>query len=125
MEQIKLDRRLLAIIPIVNELRSLKSYLLSLGDEDKWGLIIKWINSDLEIIEPLLNDHFWPPVWWRFMHIDAALSGTINNFHRLDGDGSFQFWEEFRPGFIDGSFPVRDEIMAWVDKIKAMRLKSK
>ncbi|MFZ6681029.1 hypothetical protein [Undibacterium sp. Tian12W] len=119
----KLDKRLQEIASILNELRALRSYLLSLGDEHKW-VPIKWINSDLEIIEPLLNDRFWPPIWWRFMAINAALSGTIRNFHRLDGDGSFHFVESSRPGFIEDNFPIRDKIMAWVDKIKEMQLKT-
>lgn len=105
-----LDPRLAALLPIMGELNVLRSYLKQLSDRDmppgmpSWtdadsapvdahGLrppfwyTIKWIDDSLRRIEPHLHARHWPPIWWRFTNIDAALSLLPRNFHRADADG--------------------------------------
>lgn len=143
MAEMNLDPRLAALLPIMDELKVLRSYLKQLSDRDtppgtpSWtdadsapvdahGLRppfwypIKWIDDSLRRIEPHLHARRWPPVWWRFTDIDAALSLLPRNFHRVDADGYFYEPDSDHPGFGKGYIPERDNILAWVDRINDM-----
>lgn len=137
MEEMKtLDSRLAALLPIVEEFKALRSYLIQVNAElteqgaaqrytamDQQGRVvhvedklrldtaIRWIDDSLRRIEPHFHAHRWPPVWWRLGKEDFDL--VFRGFARFDAEGPLPL------------IPQRDEIMARVAKIKAMYKEAK
>jgi hypothetical protein len=123
--EVTLDPRLAALIPVIAELRALRSYVLSLSSgvasvngtrgtsndpvaaRPTYWHLIKWIDDALDRMAPHLHSRRWPPVWWRIsgMNVDAV----TRNIRRADSDGYFRAPEGFSP--------ERDAIMAWVERI--------
>lgn len=138
MEQLNLDPRLAAFLPLIEELKALRNYLLNVsatyasqngvhgiatdgtyagdsGVRPLYWLAIKWIDDALLRIEPELHSRRWPPVWWRLSGVN--IDAVFHNFHRADTDGYFYEPDPEHPGFGKGYVPERDKIMAWIDRI--------
>lgn len=137
MEEMKrLDPRLAALLPVIEELKALRRYLAEVNAElirqgvaqsytamDRQGnplhvdhkltlnTPIQWIDDSLHRIEPHLHSRRWPPVWWRLGKEDFDL--VFRGFSRFDGDGLLPL------------IPQRDEIMARVSRIKEMYKQAK
>lgn len=127
MEEVTaLDPRLAALLPVIEELKALRAYLLRVraelalqqppahapesGEPEFWRLI-KWIDETIERILPHLHTRRWPPVWWRIggMNIDAVL----RNIHRADADGCFLA----TPGSGQTYLAQREAILERVDRV--------
>jgi len=134
MEQIDLDPRLAAFLPLIVELKGLRNYLLTVGatyplqnempgitgDGDKrprYWQAVKWIDDALLRIEPQLHSRPWPPVWWRLSGVN--IDAVFRNFHRADTDGYFYESDPKHPGFGIGYVPEREKIMTCIDQINA------
>lgn len=114
MEEVKLDPRLSALLPTINEFRALRDYLRSINDAataPDMTYAIKWIDDSLNRLEPLMHSRFWPPICWRLSKEDFDL--VIRNFYRCDADGAFE------------SVQQRDEIISWVERIDAIYKQSR
>jgi hypothetical protein len=109
----RLDSRLVALLPVIEQWRALRAYLSSLDVTDGrpvYHQAIKWIDDSLARIEPQLTAGRWPPVWWRLGLVDFDL--LRRNFYRADSEGYFRQ--------ADGYVPEREQILEWVDRIDQM-----
>ena len=118
MAEMTLDPRLAALLPVIEEWKALRAYLESLekgpdGRPIHWRPI-KWIGDAIARIEPHMHSRRWPPVWWRFTDIDAALSWLPGSFHHVFSDGYYD-----QPSVPRDQVMERDKIMAWVDRVNA------
>lgn len=75
---------------------------------------VKLIDSCLSRIYSHMHERSWPPIWWRFMTIDAALDDMKRYFFRMDAEGMF-----FGDG-PDGYALERDEIIGTVRRLASL-----
>ena len=120
MEQVRLDPRLAALFPVIEEFKALKRYLqevsLDRTNGQKFDSEIRWIDNALQRIEPHLHECRWPPVWWRLGKEDFDL--VIRNFEYVDSNG--KYFDHTRQDHGATYIPERAEIMIWIARIKEM-----
>ena len=120
MESIELDPRLQALLPIIEELKSLRAYLEEANkgrvDGVRFDRAIKVIDDTLLRIEPHLHTRRWPPVWWRLsgMNIDFIW----RYFHRIDSEGAY--YDRARMNVEGAYIPERKKILQSADRINGM-----
>ena len=102
-----MNSRLHAISDLVVEWKSFQSYLSSLGHT----AAADYIDRGMSQVSKNLHARGWPPIWWRFLTIDAVFQGLSGWFHRADTEGHF-----FGNG-SDGYTPERDGILKWSERL--------
>jgi hypothetical protein len=117
MAEVKLDPRLEALLPVIEEWKALRVYLESLERESdgrpSYGRSIKWIEDAIARIEPQLHSRLWLPVRWRLGMVDFDL--VRRNFQHAFSDGYYA-----QPSVPREQVMERDKIMQWVDRIDKM-----
>lgn len=120
MEQVRLDQRLAALLPVIEEFKALKRYLQEVNPNrtsgQRFDSEIRWIDNALQRIEPHLHERRWPPVWWRLGKEEFDL--VIRNFEYVDSDG--KYFDQTHPDDGTTYIPERAEIMARIARIKEM-----
>lgn len=116
----ELDPRLRALLPVIDELKALRSYLEGISNNRTDGVTfapeIAWIDGTLSRIEPQMHTRWWPPIGWRLRKEDVDL--LHRNIHRVDSEGAY--FDRSRPGHDSAYIPEREKILEWIDRIDKM-----
>ena len=120
MEPIEFDPRLKALLPIIEELKSLRAYLEQANkgrlDGVTFDRSIEVLNRALSRIEPHLHTRKWPPVWWRLSSMNIDFVGRY--FNRIDSEGAY--FDRKRPDVEGAYIPERETILQAADRINSM-----
>lgn len=134
-QQPRLDARLAALFPVLQELQALREYLEvlsekyeslqsapghSINEKNERHLFwqcIKWVDDAIGRITPHMHSRRWPPIWWRLSGL--AVDAVARNFHRADAEGYFV---EVNPAHPEQTqlMAEREKILNWVDRIDQM-----
>lgn len=132
IQPLRLDARLAALSPVLQELQALREYLEvlsekyeslesasghSLNEKTERHLFwqcIKWVDDAIGRITPHMHTRRWPPIWWRLSGL--AVDAVARNFHRADAEGYFV---EVNPAHPEQTqlMAEREKILNWVDRI--------
>ncbi len=120
MESLELDPRLKALLPIIEELKSLRAYLeqANTGRTDgvTFDRAIQVIDETILRISPHLHTRKWPPVWWRLSGMNIDFIGRY--FHRIDSEGAY--YDRARMNVEGAYIPERQTILQAADRIDSM-----
>jgi hypothetical protein len=107
-----LNPRLKLAADLAAEWQALRDFLVTFDSRSRHAVATEFIDTCLVRIYSQINEKPWPPIWWRFLSIDAAFSDLSRWFFRIDGEGYFH---DNNPGPF---LPERDEILARVEDLQ-------